>query len=42
MDLPDWLPIALFERALRRFLGAGETLFLRQDKPSGLYLLERE
>ena len=40
MDLPDWLPVALFERALRRSLGAGEALFLRQDKPFGLYLLE--
>jgi CRP-like cAMP-binding protein len=40
MDLPDWLSAALFERALRRSLRAGETLFLRQDKPFGLYLLE--
>ncbi|MDP8920328.1 MAG: Crp/Fnr family transcriptional regulator [Pseudomonadota bacterium] len=40
MDLPDWLPVALFERALRRSLGAGETLFLREDRPLGLYLLE--
>lgn len=40
MHLPDWIPVALFERALRRSLGTGETLFLRQDKPFGLYLLE--
>jgi CRP-like cAMP-binding protein len=40
MDLPDWIPVALFERALRRSLGADETLFLREDRPLGLYLLE--
>jgi CRP-like cAMP-binding protein len=40
MNAPDWIPPALFGAALRRSLAAGETLFLREDRPVGLYLLE--
>jgi CRP-like cAMP-binding protein len=40
MNTPDWIPPALLGAALRRSLAAGETLFLREDRPVGLYLLE--
>lgn len=40
MNAPDWIPPALLGAALRRSLAAGEKLFLRKDRPFGLYLLE--
>jgi CRP/FNR family transcriptional regulator, dissimilatory nitrate respiration regulator len=40
MNAPDWILPALLGAALRRSLAAGETLFLREDRPVGLYLLE--
>lgn len=40
MSTPDWIPDTLHRSAARRSLAAGETLFLRQDRPLGLYLLE--
>jgi CRP-like cAMP-binding protein len=40
MNAPDWIPPTLLGAALRRSLAAGENLFLRKDRPVGLYLLE--
>ena len=37
MNTPDWVPPALLGAALRRSLAAGETLFLREDRPIGLH-----
>jgi CRP/FNR family transcriptional regulator, dissimilatory nitrate respiration regulator len=40
MNAPDWIPPTVLGAALRHSLAAGETLFLREDRPVGLYLLE--
>jgi hypothetical protein len=41
MSAQDWLPNVLLVAAVRRRLQAGEILFHRDDRPRGLYLLER-
>jgi CRP-like cAMP-binding protein len=40
MTAPDWISEALFESAIRRSLAKGEALFLREETPLGLYILD--
>jgi len=40
MNAPDWISDTLRCSGVRRTLATGETLFLREDRPLGLYLLE--
>jgi CRP-like cAMP-binding protein len=41
MSAPHWLPDSLRDFAVRRSLKAGDVLFRREDRPLGLFLLER-
>jgi CRP-like cAMP-binding protein len=41
MTAVDWIPESVRKSAIRRTLGPGEMLFCRDDRPDGLYLLER-
>lgn len=40
MTASDWIPDTLRRSATRRTLRTGEALFLREDRPLGLYVLE--
>jgi CRP/FNR family transcriptional regulator, dissimilatory nitrate respiration regulator len=41
MRAPDWIPAAIRGSAIERPLGRGEMLFRRENRPHGLYCLER-
>jgi len=41
MIVPDWIPDALRTTAITRDLDRSEMLFRREDRPHGLYLLEK-
>jgi CRP-like cAMP-binding protein len=41
MTSVDWIPESVRKSAVRRTLEPGEMLFCREDRPDGLYLLER-